>query len=349
MNLLLFNLRVDRDDTALGFTTDWINELARHFDTITVITMFAGTIAVAPNVRVLSAGREKGYSKPWRGLLFYRLLFHVLSTQRIDVCFAHMMPLFAAMAAPVLKLRGIPTALWYAHNHPARMLRVADVLVDRAFSSVASAYPIASTKLRVLGQGIDTVRFSPLAAKAPKPELVFYTVGRITAVKRLEALVEAFALFHAARPKLATQLHIVGECLGEADRSYRVRLDAMVHAADLDELVRFVPPVPFHQVHRVHQEGDVFLHANDNGLDKALLEAMSCAVPAIACHPAVSDALGEWAAQTPAAIAQRMIKLADMPEDQRRELGERLRSFIVDHHGLPALGARLARELGEMR
>jgi glycosyltransferase involved in cell wall biosynthesis len=260
-----------------------------------------------------------------------------------------MMPLFAAMAAPILKLRGIPTALWYAHNHPSRMLRVADVLVDRAFTSVASAYPIPSTKLRVLGQGIDTTRFSPLAARGPRPGFVFYTVGRISPVKRLEALIEAFALFHAERPDLATQLHIVGDCLGEADLSYRARLDAMVQAADLDGLVRFVPSVPFHQVHRVHQEGDVFLHANDNGLDKALLEAMSCALPAIACHPAVSVALGEWAAQAPLAIAQRMIKLADMPADRRRDLGERLRTFIVDHHGLPALGARLAKELGEMR
>jgi glycosyltransferase involved in cell wall biosynthesis len=349
MNLLLFNLRVDRDDTALGFTTDWINELAKHFETITVITMFAGIISVAPNVRVLSAGREKGYSKPWRAVLFYRQLFHTLRTQRIDVCFAHMMPLFAAMAAPILKLRGIPMALWYAHNHPSRMLRVADVLVDRAFTSVASAYPIPSTKLRVLGQGIDTARFSPLAATVPRPELVFYTVGRISAVKRLEAIVEAFALFHAERAGLATQLLIVGDCLAEADLSYRARLDDMVHAADLDELVRFVPSVPFHQVHRVHQEGDVFLHANDNGLDKALLEAMSCAVPAIACHPAVSGALGEWAAQAPLAIAQRMIMLADMPADQRRALGDRLRTFIVDHHGLTALGARLAQELGELR
>lgn len=348
MNLLLFNLRVDRDDTALGFTTDWINELARHFDTITVITMYAGTIAVAPNVTVLSAGREKGHSKPWRALTFYRQLFHVLGSRRIDVCFAHMMPLFAAMAAPVLKLYGIPTALWYAHNHPSRMLRVADVLVDRAFTSVASAYPIASTKLRVLGQGIDTLRFAPLASAAPKSELVFYTVGRISAVKRLEVLVDSFRLFHAGKPGVEAKLNIVGDCLGDADRTYRARLDDLVHTAGLDALVRFVPSVPFHQVHHVHQQGDVFLHANDNGLDKALLEAMSCAVPAIACHPAVSGALGEWAAREPQDVAQRMTRLTEMSADQRRALGEKMRTFVVDHHGLSALGVRLAKELAEL-
>lgn len=348
MNLLLFNLRVDKDDTALGFTTDWINELARHFDTITVITMFAGTIAVSPNVRVLSAGREKGFSKPWRALQFYRQLFHALRLQSIDVCFAHMMPLFAAMAAPILKLRGIPTALWYAHNHPSRMLRVADRLVDRALTSVASAYPIASTKLRVLGQGIDTVRFSPPALIEPRADLVFYTVGRVSAVKRLDAMIEGFRLFNAGQPNVAAQLHVVGDCLSDADRAYRLQLEVLVHAAGLDALVRFVPSVPFHQVHRIHQEGDVFLHANDNGLDKALLEAMSCGVPAIACHPAVAGVLGDWAAHDPQDMAARMTKLTSLSPAQRREVGERLRCFILAHHGLSALGLRLANELREM-
>jgi glycosyltransferase involved in cell wall biosynthesis len=348
MNLLLFNLRVDRDDAALGFTTDWINELAKHFDAITVITMYAGSIAVAPNVQVLSVGREKGHSKPFRAILFYRVLLGVLSTQRIDACFAHMMPLFAAMAAPALKFRGIPTALWYAHNHPSRMLRVADALVDRAFTSVASAYPIPSTKLRVLGQGIDTARFCPVKRSRTASGFVFYTVGRISEVKRLDALITAFDIFRRERPGSDAQLRIVGDCLGAADRAYRLQLDRKVQSAGLGDHVHFVPSVPFHQVHRVHQEGDVFLHANDNGLDKALLEAMSCAVPAISCHPAVSDVLGEWAAHDPRDFAQRMIRLADLSPDQRHHIGDGLRAFVLDHHGLSALGARLAREIEEM-
>ena len=69
MNLLIFNLRVDRHDTALGFTTDWINALAQHFDHVTVITMYRGTVAVAANVEVLSAGLEHGWSKPRRVLM----------------------------------------------------------------------------------------------------------------------------------------------------------------------------------------------------------------------------------------------------------------------------------------
>ncbi len=78
MNLLLFNLATDADDPILGFTTGWINRLAPHYEHIDVITMRVGRLAVAPNVRVYSVGKERGYGEARRALEFYRLLIGLL-------------------------------------------------------------------------------------------------------------------------------------------------------------------------------------------------------------------------------------------------------------------------------
>src|SRR5713101_9840351 len=116
MRLLMFNLAMDTDDPILGFATRWIAALARRVESIQVITMRAGRVEVPENVRVCSVGKERGYSEPRRAVEFYRHLIRVVRTDRIDVCFSHMIPIFTVLAAPIAKARGIPIVTWYAHR-----------------------------------------------------------------------------------------------------------------------------------------------------------------------------------------------------------------------------------------
>src|SRR5262245_2885224 len=116
LRLLLFNLKTDADDSNLGFTTDWINALAPLCEYIDVVTMQSGRVTIADNVRVFSVGKERGYGDVRRTLEFYRILSRLLRERQYDVCFAHMMPLFAVMGAPLLKLWHVPVVLWYTHK-----------------------------------------------------------------------------------------------------------------------------------------------------------------------------------------------------------------------------------------
>ncbi len=129
MNLLLFNLAADADDPLLSFALGWINRLADHYDRIDVVTMRAGRIVVAPNVFVHSVGKEKGYSEARRAAEFYRLLIQLRRERSYQACFAHMMPLFAALGAPVLM--GVPITTWYAHRQPGVALRLATLVSRR--------------------------------------------------------------------------------------------------------------------------------------------------------------------------------------------------------------------------
>ena len=110
------------------------------------------------NVYVYSVGKEKGYSEPRRAIEFYRYLTRILANHRINACFARMMPLFAVMGAPLLKAKGIPIILWYAHGHVSRMLRMAEKVVDKIVTSSPQGCRLQSSKVLVIGQGIDTQR-----------------------------------------------------------------------------------------------------------------------------------------------------------------------------------------------
>ena len=187
--LLVLNLAVDDSDPILGFCTDWIRALAERVPEVDVLTMRLGSYDLPSNVRVYSAGKERGWSEPHRLLEFYLQLGRLLAGPSYAGCFAHMQPLFALLGAPLLKVRRVPLTLWYTHSETTRRLRAAVKVSDRVITADRDSLGVATTKLTVTGHGIDTNRFLPaLRAGAPHH---FVAVGRIAPVKRLELLVDA--------------------------------------------------------------------------------------------------------------------------------------------------------------
>ena len=347
-NLLVFNLRTDADDPVLGFTTEWLNALAVYYDRVDVLTMHAGRIAVAPNVRVFSAGREKGYSEPRRLLVFYSMLARLLRATRYTACFAHMQPLFAALAAPLLRARGVPVTLWYAHSSVTLRLRLAERLVNRVVTPSPESFRLPSRKLTVTGHGVDTDRFTP--APAPRPPdapFIVVSVGRLSPVKRVEVLIAAAHLLHARG--LGFRLRLVGDA---PPQHAAYAADLRAQAADLGGAVEFAGPVAHAQVADAYRAADVMVTASATGsVDKAVLEAMACGLPVVASGEPYRAMLAQWgdALLFPegdaAALADRLSALAQTPPDQRRALGLALREIVAREHSLSRLTQRLAEEI----
>jgi glycosyltransferase involved in cell wall biosynthesis len=304
--------------------------------------MYRGTAAVRENVEVLSAGLENGWSKPRRVFEFYRQLMTALRRCRQDVCFAHMNPLFLVLAGPILRLCRIPAILWYAHNHRSRLLPAATALADLVIASTKTAFPMETPKLRIVGQGIDTQRFKPADVPSSAKPLRLLTVGRLSPVKNIDLMLRAVRSLSLARPALEFELVIVGEPLTGRDREYIAECKALAASLDIGHHVRWRDPVPFKSVHQVYREGGIFLSANDNGLDKAILEAMASGLPVVAMHPALAAGLGEFCATDEASFQEKLLKICDLDEDARRRLGLQLREFIELEHGLPRLGRVIA-------
>ena len=206
MNLLLFNLTMDADDSVHGHTTAWTNALAGRCESVSVITMRAGRVEVADNVRVHSLGKEDGLSEPARLRRFYGLVRGIMRTRRIDACFAHMAPLFTVLFAPVAKQRGIPVVLWYAHASVTPTLRLAHSLADRCLTATPAGFRIPSEKLFIIGHGVDLDHFRPPARNGPLYDRTVLTVGRIAPVKRLEEMIDAIGILRGAGMDLDLKL-----------------------------------------------------------------------------------------------------------------------------------------------
>ena len=88
-NLLVLNLGVDADDTSLGFTQTWIEELNKDYATVDVITMRLGSNNLSEDIEVNFINKnEKKLSKIKQLIRISKTFKFVLKNKSYDHCFA---------------------------------------------------------------------------------------------------------------------------------------------------------------------------------------------------------------------------------------------------------------------
>ncbi len=372
MRLLLFNLMTDEADPVLGFACGWIRELAARCEYVDVITMYRGTYQLPGNVRVYSAGRERGLNKPRRLARFYRILLRLLRERRYDACFAHMMPLFAGLAGPLLSARGIPTTLWYTHRARSAQLRLGLAMSRRVVSADETSFPYDSDKLRVIGHGIDCDFYSPPAPKlltqqelgesqalssgggiqAPFPlgggragdggAPLVAQVARLAAVKHQATTIEAVAGTEA-------RLALIGGVQAGSPQGYEEGLRGLIRRLGIAERCQLLGDMPAAEVLQWYRRATVAVNMSPAGLfDKAALESMACGLPTVVCNPAFAPLLGE---HTPllltggpedvGGLSERLTRLFALSAVEREAIGAALRENVRREHSLPAMVERL--------
>lgn len=340
--LLLFNLRTDADDHILGFTTRWIQALAPYYGAIDVLTTHAGRIDVPENVRVFSVGREDNAGRFTRILRFYGILARLLASHHYDACFAHMQPLFAAMAAPLLTLRGIRVTTWYTHRQMNQQVTWAERLSFRIVSAVPSSFPIETRKLRALGHGIDTEFFAPDPATPTQPRILY--VARLTEIKRQHWLLQA-------AKDLPCEIVLVGDIPDGYDDQYKQRLLRLATDPSLLDQVIFAGAQTPEQVRDWYHSATAAVNLSPPGLfDKAALEGMAAGLPVVVCNEAFTDLTGEYAPllqiagaedDNIVALQEALAHLLEMPADERTSIGAALRQRVIARHSLDKLVVKL--------
>ena len=193
-----------------------------------------------------------------------------------DAVLVHMVPEFAVLAAPAVRIRRIPFGLWYTHWHGGRALRAATGVVDVVFSVDRSSFPLDSPKIREIGHAIDVERFALAPLVAHEGPLRLLALGRTARWKGLETLLEAVAL--AVDRGADVQLEIRGPSLNDDERTHRSELERHVESDDsLRSRVSILPPVPRAEIPALIAAADVVVSPNEprSGatLDKAVFEA----------------------------------------------------------------------------
>ncbi len=355
MRLLLFNLATDVDDPILGFTSRWIEALAKRVESIHVITMRAGKVEVPANVRVHSVGKERGYSESRRTIEFYRHLFHVLRADKIDACFSHMMPRFTVLAGPILKGKGIPIMTWFAHPGLTWILKLAHHLSDRMVTSMTTTYPYKHDKLTVVGNGIDTDLFSPDGSISREDPPLILCASRLSPVKNHATLLKAAWLVRQRWGK-PFRVVVLGGSTGPWDEGYARSLHEQVKELRLEDTVSFESPVSMANLPSWYRRCTVHTNMTPTGSgDKVAWEAMSCGKPCLVANEGFRETLGKYAPSLlfrygdSEDLANKLSTLFTLSTGARDEMGHYLRQQVVRMHSLERLAGNLIEIFQAMR
>ncbi len=169
----------------------------------------------------------------------------------------------------------------HALRHAARVFSVSESLRQLALS-----LGIAPDQVRVVGNGVDLEKFSPLPRIDARRALgladdapVLVSVGALVERKGFHRVIELLPALRRRYPGLIYL--VVGGSSPEGD--YSPQLRKQVSALGLEEAVRFLGPLPPEQLRVPLSAADLFVLASSNeGWANVLLEAMACGLPVVA-------------------------------------------------------------------
>jgi glycosyltransferase involved in cell wall biosynthesis len=322
--------QVDPRHPALAATVPKIAALAALVDEVVVLTDGAveGVLPANCRVRTFHARHKLG-----RGLRFEAALKRERRGLRGGAVIAHMCPIYAVLAAPLVRPRRIPLVLWFTHWRASRLLVLAERLASAVTSVDERSFPLRSKKLRAIGHGIDLSEFECTPPRGGGDELRLLTLGRYSPAKGLEVVLRSVAAVGEG-----VCLDVYGPALSAEERTHRQELDKLVAALPLEGRVVLGEAVARTEVPRLLAEHDALVNNMRAGApDKVVYEAAASCVPVLASNP-VFDSLLEPAQlfrrEDPGELAERIRGLATLAPAERAALGRRLRERVEESHSV---------------
>src|SRR5205823_12501518 len=126
-----------------------VRALAARVDELVVLCAAALPAAIPANVRVHEFDAR---TQAQRGAQFCAALARELRPRPLGVV-AHMVPLYAVLAAPLVRPLRIPLVLWYTHWKGHVVVRAAEKLSSAVVSVDRRSFPLDSKKVRAIGHG----------------------------------------------------------------------------------------------------------------------------------------------------------------------------------------------------
>jgi glycosyltransferase involved in cell wall biosynthesis len=268
--LIFCTQRLDAGDPVLAATVPMVRALAERVDELVVLCDTART-HVGDNVRVHAFGAP---TQAQRGARFAAALARELRPRPLAVV-THMVPLYAVLAAPLVRPLGVPLVLWYTHWKGHAVVRAAERVCTTVVSVDERSFPLRSRKLRALGHGIDVAEFA--CTPAPPPPLRALVLGRYSPAKGLETILEA-----ARR----ADVHVEAHGSDATFERYRLVLRERFPEAELGG------PVQRSEVPALFARSHVLVNNMRAGApDKVVYEAAASCLPVLASNPVFDDLL----------------------------------------------------------
>jgi glycosyltransferase involved in cell wall biosynthesis len=187
--LFLFNLETDSDSEVLAAGLDWVRAFAKQCSRVYVFSTHVGAYELPNNVFV----RELSGNGIFRKIRWFfnnlRAIYIYLKIRETKVVFHHMSQYTVIFPGIVFKFLCAKQGLWYAHAKSNLSLVIAENISKYNFTSAPGAFPVNSSNLNFLGQGIDTSKFrTAFVNNIENARSGIFSLGRINPVKNLEYL-----------------------------------------------------------------------------------------------------------------------------------------------------------------
>lgn len=285
--LLVFNYAMDQSDPIFSHQFDAIVGLAGKFGKVVVITQRQASFTVPFNVKVINLHWKTGRSFS-NSVRFLELLIKVLIDDKPEIVFSHMTEKLSLIAAPLLKILRIPHFLWYAHASTSLSLKITSNFVNAILTSTAGSCPIKKSRVRIVGQAIDTERFRGKVPQKTHPKN-FIHVGRLDKSKNIDLLIHKVLIENSDN-----YLTLVGApSNSEAEDYWGSIKTKYAHLLKSGKLIAY-GPIQRSELPALLINYDVFIHAFYGSLDKSILEATACGLPVVTTNPEYLSIFGSW-------------------------------------------------------
>ncbi len=191
------------------------------------------------------------------GWLCYRTanrLSYIISLRGSDVPGEH-----ARLQLEYRILAGVFRGIW---RNATALVACSEGLKDRALRF------LPSVSIDVIPNGVDIDRFHPAQSGAAADKLRLLTVGRLSATKRVEMLIDAVEILHAD----GVNLHLTIAGGGQLEP----QLKETISERNLGEIIEIAGRIDPENMPQVYRESDIFVSATvQEGMSNAMLEAMA--------------------------------------------------------------------------
>ena len=260
---------MDSAHPSLGHQFSVVTHLAKNFSSVEVLTTSYSGESLPSNVRVTTVTWKPG--NPFRNASQLWLAFlKICLTRKPNFVFSHMAPLSSIAIASLTRLCRVPHTLWYAHAHNPISLRLAVSLVDTVVSSTVGSFPFKTSKLILIGQGVDAQLFSKSdTSMTSRFDLVY--AGRMDSSKNVLLIISTLAEFKTRFPQIRLTLIGNGSSIfvDDTNRDWVQAKESVKRDNLPGEFVKH----------------GTFIHAFIGSLDKVLVEAAMMRLPIISINP----------------------------------------------------------------
>jgi glycosyltransferase involved in cell wall biosynthesis len=303
---------------VLGATVPKIRELAARVDEVVVLAAAADRASLPANCSVHTFAAS---TQALRGARYVAALTLELARRPLAVV-THMSPVFAVLAAPLVKPLRVPLLLWFTQQASGRLLGAAVRAADVVLTVDERSVPLRSPKVRAIGHGID-VDALPCVAERTPPLRRLLGLGRYAPVKGWETALRALPEL----PDVTLTLH--GPMLTPADQAHRPDLERLAVDLGVSGRVTFGGEVRHAEVPGLFAVADALVNPTcGNAADKVVYEAAAACLPVFAASPVFDTLLPEgmrFDAGDPATLVRRI-------RDYAGGAGPELRERVAAEH-----------------